>query len=154
MFSPPRQNVERDFRQFSYNEFRELRENSGDVFADLAAVEFAVAGIGRDESMRRSFVFLTSENFFSLMGVKPVLGRFYNAEEARPNANLPVVVASYSFWKRMGGRAGLYRERAQINGEPYTVIGVTPKNFSGVSALSRARCLAPARHAFASGFRL
>src|SRR5207248_11329779 len=99
-----RQNANHDYRQFSYNEFRELRGNGGNLFVDLAALEFAVAGIGRDHEMRRSFAFLTSENYFSLMGVKPFRGRFYSAEEARPNANVPVVVASYGFWKRMGGR--------------------------------------------------
>jgi putative ABC transport system permease protein len=130
-----RQNVGRDFRQFSHTEYRELRENGGDVFADVAALEFAVAGLGRDEGMRRSFVFLTSENFFALTGVQPALGRFYNAEEARPNANLPVVVASYTLWQRMGGRADFVGTDLQINGQAYTVIGVTPKGFSGVSAL-------------------
>jgi hypothetical protein len=99
-----RQNAGHDYRQFSHTEYRELRDNGGEVFADVAALEFAVAGIGRDESMRRSFAFMTSENFFSLMGVQPLLGRFYNAEECKPNANIPVVVASYAFWKRMGGR--------------------------------------------------
>ena len=43
-----RQNASHDYRQFSYNEYREIREN-GEVFADLAALEFAVAGIGRAE---------------------------------------------------------------------------------------------------------
>src|ERR671937_1574973 len=62
-----RQNASHDYRPFSYNEYRELRENGGDVFADLAAIEFAVAGIGRDHEMRRSFAFLTSENFFDVM---------------------------------------------------------------------------------------
>ena len=101
----------------------------------MAAVEFALAGIGRDESMRRSFAFLTSENFFALMGVKPALGRFYSAEESRPNANQPVVVASYAFWKRMGGHNDFLGSTLSINGQPYTVIGVTPKGFSGISAL-------------------
>ncbi|MGZ5019790.1 MAG: ABC transporter permease [Chthoniobacterales bacterium] len=130
-----RQNASHDYRSFSYNEFRELRENGRDLFADVAALEFAVAGIGREEGMKRSFAFLTSENFFSLMGVKPALGRFYNAEESRPNANAPVVVASYSFWKRMGGRPDFVGSTLQVNNQPYTVIGVTPKGFSGVSAL-------------------
>src|SRR5205814_9118346 len=106
-----------------------------DVFADVAAVGFAVAGIGQDHNMRRSFAFLTSENFFSLMGVRPVIGRFYNAEECRPNANLSVVVASYAFWKRMGGHSDFVGSDLQINGQPYTVIGITPDGFSGVSAL-------------------
>src|SRR5512133_1257662 len=59
-----RQNASHDYRQFSYNEYRALRENGGDVFVDVAALEFAVAGIGRDHEMRRSFAFLTSENYF------------------------------------------------------------------------------------------
>jgi len=130
-----RQNASHDYRQFSHTEYRDLRENGSDLFVDLAALEFGVAGIGRDHEMRRSFAFLTSENFFSLMGVQPVRGRFYTAEECRPNANIPVVVASYAFWKRMGGRSDFIGSILQINGRPYTVIGVTPDGFSGVSAL-------------------
>ena len=130
-----RQNASHDYRQFSYNEFRELRENGGDIFSDVAAYEFALAGIGRDEGIKRSFAFLTSDNFFTMMGVKPALGRFYNAEESRPNAEAPVVVISYAYWKRMGGRADFIGSTLQINGQPHTVIGVTPNGFSGVSAL-------------------
>src|SRR5436190_3347694 len=129
------QNASHDYRQFSYNEYRELRENGGDVFADLAAFEFAVAGIGRDHEMRRSFAFLTSENYFSLMGTKPYRGRFYNAEECKPNANIAVVVTSYGFWKRMGGRNDFVGSTLQINGQPYTVIGIAPDGFSGASVL-------------------
>ena len=39
-----RQNASHDYRQFSHNEYRELRENGGDVFVDVAALEFAVGG--------------------------------------------------------------------------------------------------------------
>jgi putative ABC transport system permease protein len=130
-----RQNANHDYRQFSYNEFRELRENGENIFVDLAALEFAVAGIGRDHEMRRSFAFLTSENYFSLMGVQPFRGRFYNAEECKPNANIAVVVASYGFWKRQGGRNDFVGSTLQINGQPYTVIGISPEGFSGASAL-------------------
>src|SRR5438128_5078254 len=130
-----RQNANHDYRQFSYNEYRELRENSADVFVDLAALEFAVAGIGRDHEMRRSFALLTSENYFSLMGVQPFRGRFYNAEECRPNANIAVIVASYGFWKRQGARNDFVGSTLQINGQPYNVIGISPEGFSGASAL-------------------
>src|SRR5438105_14169828 len=98
-----RQNASHDYRRFSYNEYRELRENGGDVFVDVAALEFAVAGIGRDHDMRRSFAFITSENYLPMMGVHPFRCRFYNAEECKPNANTAVVVSSYGFWKRNGG---------------------------------------------------
>src|SRR6516164_10630973 len=130
-----RQNANHDYLQFSYNEYRELRENSDDLFADLAALEFAVAGIGRDHQMRRSFAFLTSENYFSLMGVQAFRGRFYTAEECKPNANIAVVVASYGFWKRQGGRNDFVGSTLQVNGQPYTVIGIAPDGFSGANVL-------------------
>src|SRR3954465_7677972 len=131
-----RQNANHDYRQFSYNEYRELRENGKELFDDVAAYAFTVAGIGAEHEVRRSFAFLTSENFFTLMGVHPFRGRFYNAEESKPNANLPVVVASYGFWKRMGGRADFVGSELQVNGQRYTVIGITPDKFSGISALT------------------
>src|SRR5256886_4596165 len=130
-----RQNASHDYRQFSYNEYRELRENGGDVFVNVAALEFAVAGIGRDHDMRRSFAFLTSENYFPMMGVQPFRGRFYDAEECKPNANMAVVVASYGFWKRNGGGNDFVGSTLHINGQPYTVIGIAPDGFSGANAL-------------------
>jgi len=130
-----RQNASHDYRQFSYSEYSELREHGRDVFSDVAVLEFAVAGIGRDHEMRRSFAFLTSENFFDVMGAKPFRGRFYNAEECKPNSNIAVVVASYGFWKRNGGRADFVGSTLQVNGQPYTVVGIAPDGFSGASSL-------------------
>src|SRR6478609_6650348 len=130
-----RQNASHDYRQFSYNEYRELRANGKEVFVDVAALEFAVAGIGRDHEMRRSFAFLTSENYFPMLGVQAFRGRFYNAEECKPNANMAVLVSSYGFWKRNGARDDFVGSAIQINGQPYTVIGIAPDGFSGASAL-------------------
>src|SRR5436305_8572484 len=130
-----RQNTNHDYRQFSHTEYRDLRENGGDLFTDLAALEFAVAGIGRDHEMRRSFAFLTSENYFAMLGVQAFRGRFYNAEECKPNANMAVLVSSYGFWKRNGGRDDFVGSTLHINGQPYTVIGIAPDGFSGASAL-------------------
>src|SRR3989440_11849525 len=130
-----RQNASHDYRQFSYNEYRELRENGGDVFVDVAVIEFAVAGIGRDHEMRRSFAFITSENYFPMTGVQAFQGRFYNAEECKPNANMAVVVSSYGFWKRNGGRSDFVGSTLYINGQPYHVIRIAPDGFSGASAL-------------------
>src|SRR4029079_18699388 len=89
----------------------------------------------RDHDMRRSFAFLTSENYFPMMGVQAFRGRFYNAEECKPNANMAVVVSSYGFWKRNGGRDDFVGSTLQINGQPYTVIGIAPDGFSGANAL-------------------
>src|ERR1051325_9620030 len=130
-----KQNASHDYRQFSYNEYSELRRNAGDVFADVAALEFAVAGIGRDHDMRRSFAFLTSDNYFPMLGVQALRGRFYNAEECKPNANMAVLVSSYGFWKRNGGHDDFVGSTLQINGQPYTVIGIAQDGFSGANAL-------------------
>src|SRR5438445_5798576 len=130
-----RQNASHDYRQFSHNEYRELRENGGAVFVDVAALEFAVAGIGRDHEIRRSFAFLTSENYFPMMSVEAFRGRFYNAEECKPNANMAVLVSSYGFWKRNGGRDDFVGSALHINAQPYTVIGSAPDGFSGANAL-------------------
>ncbi len=129
-----KQGASHDYRQFSYAEFNTLRE-AKDTFADVAAVQYSLAGVGRDEGIRRSFAFFTSENFFSMMGTTPALGRFYTAEECRPNANVMVIVTSYSFWQRMGGRPDFLGSTLRVNGQPFTVIGVTRDGFSGLNAI-------------------
>src|SRR5262245_48964449 len=48
-----RQNASHDYRQFSYNEYRELRQNGGEVFADVAELEFTVADNRRDHGVQR-----------------------------------------------------------------------------------------------------
>lgn len=128
------QDAKRSFRQFSHPEFLALREPNS-VFADVAAVNFNYVSLGREMELRRAFAFMVSDNYFALMGAKPVAGRFFTADETRPNANEHVVVASYNLWQRQGGRAEFVGSTVQVNGQPHTVIGVSPENFSGVSAL-------------------
>jgi putative ABC transport system permease protein len=130
-----RKDASRDYRQFSYAEFQAVKA-APEVFSDVAATNFTLAGIGREPGdMRRSFVFVVSENFFSLMGAKPAVGRFFNAEEGRPNANIPVVVANHALWQKHGGTPDFVGSTIRVNDRPHTVIGVAPRGFSGVSAL-------------------
>ena len=130
-----RQNSNHDYRQFNHADYLALR-GSSEAFRDVTAVNFNLAGIGRDhEPMRRSFIFEVPDNFFSFMGVQPAAGRFFTAEECRPNANLPVVVASHSLWQRLGGRPDFVGSTLRVNGRPHTIVGVAPEGFSGISAL-------------------
>lgn len=126
--------AKRSFRQFSYAEFAALREAST-VFTDVAAVNFNYVSLGGEMELRRTFAFMVSENYFSLMGAAPVAGRFFTAQETRPNASERVVVASHALWQRQGGRADFVGSSILVNGRPHTVIGVSPEGFSGVSAL-------------------
>jgi predicted permease len=129
-----RAGASREYRQFSHAEYLALRDNK-DVFADVAAINFILAGIGRDDGIRRSFAFFVSENFFPLLGARPVAGRFFTAEESRPNANIPVVVASHGLWRQYGGKPDFVGSSLRVNGQMYTVIGVTPEGFSNGNAV-------------------
>ena len=81
---------------------------------------------------------LVSSNFFSVLGVEPALGRFFQPDEDKRGSGAPTVVISNSFWLRQlgGDRAVLGRVLA-LNGASYTVIGVTPQSFAGVIIGSR-----------------
>ena len=131
-----RAGAQRDFRPFSYHEYLALREAS-DTFADVAAVAISSAGIEGEEGIRKAQTFFTSENYFAMLGAQPARGRFYNAEESRPNAGIPVVVASYALWQSRGGRDDFVGSTLRVNGKPYTVIGVAPEGFNGVLVFGR-----------------
>ncbi len=126
--------AKREFRQFSYAEFAALRESNA-VLNDVAAVNFNYVSVGRGGELRRAFAFMVSDNYFRLMGAQPVTGRFLTPEETRPNANDRVVVASYNSWKRYDNRPDFVGSTLLLNGQPHTVVGVSPEGFSGVSAL-------------------
>jgi putative ABC transport system permease protein len=131
-----RQGAERDFRRFSLAEYELLRDARA-TFSDVAALAKAQAGIsaGRSEAMSRSLVHLTTENFFLLFGTEPAQGRFFNADESRANAGLPVAVASHAAWQRMGGRDDFVGSTLWVNGQACTVIGVTREDFNGGGVL-------------------
>ncbi|HVZ66403.1 MAG TPA: ABC transporter permease [Lacunisphaera sp.] len=124
----------RRFRPFSHAEFTLLREGN-EAFTDVAALSFSQVGLTDEGSLRRAFAFLVSENFFALGGAKPAAGRFFDASETRPNAARHVVIAGYQLWQRHGGRPDFIGSTLRLNGQPYTVIGVTPEGFSGVTAI-------------------
>jgi predicted permease len=76
---------------------------------------------------------LVSSNFFSVLGVEPALGRFFPPDEDKEGSGAPTVVISYSFWQhQLGADRAVLGRVLFLNGASYTVIGVTPPNFSGV----------------------
>ncbi len=89
------------YRAFSYPNFADLRGSSG-VFAGVAAHNLAMVGITEGDSTRRLFTDLISSNYFDVMGVPLFRGRVFTAEEERPGSEMPVVIVSYSFWRRHG----------------------------------------------------
>ena len=70
-------------------------------------------------------------HYFDVYGIKPVLGHLRAGRRARKNQ---VVVLSHAFWQRVfGGDSKVIGRSIQLNGEPYTVIGVAPPNFGQAS---------------------
>jgi putative ABC transport system permease protein len=81
---------------------------------------------------------LVSSNFFSVAGVEPALGRAFNADEDRTGAAHPVILISYSFWRnRLAADPSVIGRVLVLNGTSFTIVGVTPANFTGVLIGSR-----------------
>jgi predicted permease len=71
-----------------------------------------------------------SAGLFSALGMAPMLGRTFAAEEDQPG-RAPVVVLSHRLWKsRFGSDPGIVGSTIHLGGLPYTVIGVMPSNFT------------------------
>lgn len=76
---------------------------------------------------------VVSNNYFSVDGVKPVLGRFFLASESYTAGATPVAVVSYRFWREhMNSDSHLAKNVLMLNGNLFTVIGVAPEGFEGV----------------------
>lgn len=72
--------------------------------------------------------------YFSLLGVEAQLGRTFTAEEDRVADAFPVAVVSHRLWlTRFAGDAGLVGRTVTINDRPFTVVGIMPEGFSGLS---------------------
>jgi predicted permease len=71
-----------------------------------------------------------SWNIFSMLGIRPVVGRLFTADDDRPGAN-PTVVLSWSFYnRRFHADPSVVGKTIHLYAKPYTVIGVLPKEFS------------------------
>ena len=114
-------------REFSYPDYQDYQQNN--VFEGLAAYTGGgalLSGLGEAESIAAPRV---SANFFSVLGVDPILGRTFQTGEDQPGG-ARVTVLTYGVWqRRFGGDPGVLGKAVTINGESYTVIGVLPASF-------------------------
>jgi putative ABC transport system permease protein len=87
----------------------------------------SVSGAGQPQ---QATLVNTEANFFSLLGVQPLLGRTFAKGEDAAGHN-QVAVLSYGFWQRqLGGRRDVAGQSIELDGQTYTVIGVMPPWFS------------------------
>src|SRR5205814_3982304 len=89
---------------------------------------FNLTGIGEPERFKGGRV---SANLFNLLGVEPQLGRGFRPEEDQPGTR--VVILGYGMWqRRFAADASIIGRIINLNGQPYTVIGVMPRTFEGI----------------------
>jgi predicted permease len=118
------------YRAFSYPIYREIASRS-DVFAGVLAHNPTIVGIGAGAESRRTFSVVVSQNYFDVLGVPLLQGRGFTDEESQPGRDIPVVVATYAYWKSTGFDSALLGKTIRINERPFTVIGITPRGYTG-----------------------
>ncbi|MGE0158423.1 MAG: ADOP family duplicated permease [Gemmatimonadales bacterium] len=115
----------------TYPDYAQLRAHS--AFEGIAAYSWAgprTVRIGGDAE--RFDAAEAAAELFPLLGVTPALGRFYSLEEARPGAELTVVLG-YEYWRsRFERDPAVLGKTVEINGRDHRIVGVAPYGFTGV----------------------
>ncbi|HLJ44383.1 MAG TPA: ABC transporter permease [Bryobacteraceae bacterium] len=118
----------------SYSEFVDLRDHTK-TLSGLCAAEtdlnrwpIRIGDGSREEARGR----LLSENYFSVMGVGPAIGRLFAQTDATGVGGDPYAVLSYSYWqRRFGGDPAVLGTPIHIYGATVTIIGVASRGFRG-----------------------
>src|SRR5215468_9491978 len=109
-------------------DFLDWREQNR-VFTGVAAYDdggFSLTGSGEPQQLSGASI---SYNTFEILGVAPILGRTFTAEEDRPGNDL-VVILGHGLWeRRFGAKPEVVGQKITLNNRPRTVIGVMPPDF-------------------------
>jgi predicted permease len=121
----------RGWNRISYPMYQDFRDHNT-VFSGMFCFvesEMNLSYGGRTERVSGELV---SGNYFPVLGVKPVIGRLFTANDDKWQSSHPVAVLSYGYWlSRFAGNPAVIGQKLVINGYPYTVVGVSQPNFTG-----------------------
>jgi len=109
-------------------DFQEIhdRNHAFEKIAGFVEGAWIFSGPSESETLRGARV---SGDFFDTLGVRPMLGRIFYADEHRTGHEMEVIF-SYSFWRqRFGGDPGIVGRRVTLDGISYEVAGVMPQGF-------------------------
>ncbi|HEY9281942.1 MAG TPA: ABC transporter permease [Pyrinomonadaceae bacterium] len=117
----------------AYSDYLAFSERA-QVFRGLAAYDFDSYQLSAGDSSGRADAVVVSGNYFDVLGVKPAIGRAFSPEEgSRPGA-ATVAVISHGLWQgRFGADPAAVGKTFQLRRVPFTIIGVAPREFTGVS---------------------
>ncbi|HXW92745.1 MAG TPA: ABC transporter permease [Terriglobales bacterium] len=117
----------------SYPEYAYLRDHAKtleSLAAHYSTAPLYVTANGEAGEVEGAVV---SSNYFTLLGLKPYLGRFFSAEEDSVPDRDTVTVVGYGFWKRTyDGDPNVLGRMLTINGHAFEIVGVMPPQFRGV----------------------
>ena len=113
--------------QVSYPAYR-YYQGQARSFEDIAAYPNSISKTWMEDRGEAVFEPVT-DNYFSVMGMRPVLGRFFSRADG--NKRLPEAVLTYACWRRWGSDPNIVGKTLSIDGG-LTVVGVAPKEFTGV----------------------
>jgi putative ABC transport system permease protein len=115
----------------SLADFLDIKSDSKQ-FQQIAAYQvsrFNLAPSDQGDAAEQVICSRATADFFNILGVRPLLGRMFQAGDDNPGVG-PVLVLSESFWKRRySARPDVLGKIATLNGKPYTIIGVAPEGF-------------------------
>ena len=118
----------------SYPNFLDWRQQS-QKFSQMAAVYdvgFNLSAVSQPEAISGDAV---SPNFLSMEGVRPLLGRDFDASEEKPGT-APVVMLSYALWQsHLGGDPNALGRTIALDGRSFTIIGVLPPDFRSLDKI-------------------
>ena len=118
----------------SYPQYLDLTQ-SGGAFSNVAAYSPVDLASGRGLEAQSLRGMRVSASYFATLGVKPLIGRFFLADEEGAPVAPNVAVISYGYWQRQfNGVRTAMGSTLPIGNLRYTIIGVAPRQFSGVSS--------------------
>jgi predicted permease len=122
-------------RRFSYPDYEDLRDQS-DSFSDVFGYRVTLASVALDKKADHCLVSRVTSNYFSGLGVTPAYGRLILPTEGRTPGADPVVVLGYAYWrKRFASDPDIVGRKVEVNGHPFTVVGVASKDFHGTYSI-------------------
>ena len=120
----------------SYRRYQDLITHVRSA-SQLAAYYETDLVFGTGDAAREQRTGFVSASFWPLFGVQPALGRFFTTAEDQLPQGTPVAVIAYGYWQsQYGGAFDVLGKPVRIGRSDYTIIGVTPPGFSGLSLRS------------------
>ena len=120
----------------SYPNYQDYRDHNT-VFSSLLLYTGVGLNLTAGPEPRLVMGVMTTANYFSTLGVAPVVGRgFLPEEDTTPGAS-PVAVISYRFWQReFAGNSNVTSRTLSLNGRAFGIVGVAPQGFEGLDTLT------------------